>query len=55
MTPFIVEELVEKYNEEDKDFESKMEGFKMFLSFVKADGVERLVELIESKITDKSE
>lgn len=50
-----VEELVGNYNEGQNDFVSKMEGFKMFLRFVETEGAERLLELIESKIQEKSE
>ena len=50
-----VEDLVGKCTEQENDVESKMNGFKMFLSFVETEGAERILELIESKIPDKSE
>ena len=50
-----VEDLVRKLTEEDGDFVSSMRGFKMLLCFVETDGSEKLTELIDLKITEKSE
>ena len=50
-----VEELVGKHKEGDEGFVSTMQGFKMVLRFVETEGAEKLSELIESEIAEKSE
>lgn len=46
----VVEEFVEKGEEEGSDLVSTLEGYKLFLNFIESDSKGRIMELIQSKL-----
>ena len=46
----VVEEFVEKGEEEGNDLVTTLEGYKLFLNFIESDSKGRIMELIQSKL-----